>query len=97
MLKCWKMNESIYNQVVHDPYEVLESGPPQYMWPDIAPSTEESRLQEMIEGTKVAPEDMVHNPDIDRPESIPMADLGAHFTAAANVPEIPAHMSTDRW
>ena len=50
----------------------------------------------MIEGTEVltsnkAPEDMVHNPDIKQPESIPIADLGACFTTAANIPEVPAH------
>ncbi|MCG8624273.1 MAG: hypothetical protein MJE68_20050 [Proteobacteria bacterium] len=87
-------NEQKYNQVVHDPYmRFLRVVHPRYMWPDIAPSTEESRLQEMIEGTKVGPEDMVHNPDINQPESIPIADLGtgAHFTAAAKIPEIPAH------
>ena len=64
-------------------------------WPYIAPSTEESRQQAMIEGTQLltdmAPEDVRHNPDISQPESTPAADLGARFTAAANVPEIPAH------
>ena len=64
-------------------------------WPDIAPSTEESRLQAMMEGTELltdmSPEHMRHNHDISQPESMPAAGLGARFTAAANVPEIPAH------
>ena len=46
-------NEQRYNQVVHDPHELLESGPPQHMWPDIAPSTEESRLLALIEGMEL--------------------------------------------
>lgn len=68
-------------------------------WPDIAPSTEESRLQALIKGTELltgnmAPEDMRHNPDIGQPESMPVANLGARFTAAANV---PICTSTERW
>ena len=61
-------NEQRYNQVVHDPHELLESGLPQHLWPDIAPSTEESRLQATMEGTELltdmAPEDVRYNPDI---------------------------------
>ena len=34
---------------------------------------------------------MRHNPDVGQPESVPVADLDARFTAAANIPEIPAH------
>ena len=70
------------------------------MWPNIVPSTEESTLQALIEGTEVltsnmAPENMMHNPDINQPESIPIANLGACFTAAAKVPEIPARVPID--
>ena len=48
-------------------FVTIESGPPQHMWPDVAPSTEESRLEAVNEDTEVltssmAPEVMVHNP-----------------------------------
>ena len=63
-----------------------------HIWPDIAPTTEESRLQAMTEGTKslteMAPEDIRSNPDVNQSAS---SDLGARFTAVASIPEIPAH------
>ena len=45
-------NESKYTKEDLDDIDVDENGPPEHMWDNIAPSTEESRLQSMAEGSE---------------------------------------------
>ena len=85
-------NETKFNQVVHDPLELLEDGPPEHMWPSIAPSAEESRLEALREGvealTEISQDDTEDNPDHE--VSVPSADITVRFITAASVVEIPA-------
>ena len=82
-------NEGKYTKADIDDIEVDEDGPPEHLWNSIAPSTEESRMQSMAEGseqlTEVSQEDLRHN------ESILTSgpNLRLRFESAANQLEIP--------
>ena len=60
-------------------------GPPEHLWNSIAPSTEESRMQSMAEGseqlTEVSQEDLRHNESILTSEP---SNLRLRFESAAN-------------
>ncbi len=58
-------NESKYSQANVDEIEVDENGPPEHLWSEIAPSTEESRSHFLHEGsetlTELSQEDLKDN------------------------------------
>ena len=45
-------NESKYTREDVDSIDVDENGPPEHLWDNIAPSTEEQRLHSLAEGSK---------------------------------------------
>ena len=61
-------NESKYTKADIDDIQVHEDGPPEHLWSSIAPSTEESRMQSMAEGseqlTEVSQQDLRDNESI---------------------------------
>ena len=82
-------NEKKYNFVYVDDIDVNLEGPPEHIWDEIAPSTEEGRSRTLQEGsevlTEVTQEDIQANADIN---NVPQS-LGVRFEAAANKEEIP--------
>ena len=78
-------NESKYTKADIDDIQVDEDGPPEHLWNSIAPSTEESRMQSMAEGTEVSQQDLRDN------ESILTSGPNLHvrYESAANQLEIP--------
>ena len=58
-------NETKYTKAEIDDIEVDEDGPPEHLWNSIAPSTEESRMQSIAEGseqlTEVSQQDLQDN------------------------------------
>ena len=86
-------NESKYSQIDVEDIEVDEDGPPEHVWADIAPSTEEGRSRAHVEGeeqlTEVAPEDLQDHANVFESSSVSHG-LQARFESAANKEEIPA-------
>ena len=82
-------NENKYTKADIDDIQVDVDGPPEHLWNSIAPSTEESRMQSMAEGseqlTEVSQQDLRDNESIltSRP------NLHVRFESAANQLEIP--------
>ena len=85
-------NESKYSQADVEDIEVDENGPPEHVWADIAPNTEEGRSRALEEGeeplTEVAPEDLRDHANLF--DSSTSCNLQARFESAANKEEIPA-------
>ena len=50
-------NENKYTKADIENVEVDEDGPPEHLWNSIAPSTEESRMHSMAEGSEQLTED----------------------------------------
>ena len=86
-------NESKYSQIDVEDIEVDEDGPPEHVWADIAPNTEEGRSRALEEGeeqlTEVAPEDLHDHANVF--DSSVSHGLQARFESAANKEEIPAN------
>ena len=84
-------NESKYSQTDVEDIEVDEDGPPEHVWADIAPNTEEGRSR-ALEGeeqlTEVAPEDLQDHSNMF--DSSVSHGLQARFESAANKEEIPS-------
>ena len=82
-------NESKYTKADIDDIEVDEDGPPEHLWNGIAPSTEESRMQSMVEGSEQLTE--VSQQDLRDNESILTSGPNLHvrFESSANQLEIP--------
>ena len=92
-------NEKKYTADIDDLMEYLqrlnESGPPQHMWSTIAPTSEESRLQEEEEGyeqlTNLEEEDIQGSSTLStQPTGSFVAQLHARYEAEANKQELPA-------
>ena len=85
-------NETRYSQTDVEDMEVDEDGPPEHVWADIAPNTEEGRSRAREEGeeplTEVAPEDLRDHANMF--DSSVSHGLQARFDSAANKEEIPA-------
>ena len=81
-------NESKYTKADIDDIEVDEDGPPEHLWNGIAPSTEESRMQSMVEGSEQLTE--VSQQDLRDNESILTSGPNLHvrFESSANQLEI---------
>ena len=81
-------NESKYTKESVDELDVDENGPPEHLWNTIAPSTEESRLQSVAEGseqlTEVSQQDLQDNQNI-----LAQSTLHVRFESSANRTEIP--------
>ena len=58
-------NESKYTKADVEDLEINEDGPPEHLWNNIAPSTEESNLRSIAEGseqlTEVSQQDLIDN------------------------------------
>ena len=82
-------NESKYTKADIDDIQVDEDGPPEHLWNSIAPSTEESRMQSMAEGSEQLTE--VSQQDLRDNESILTSGPNLHvrYESAANQLEIP--------
>ena len=82
-------NENKYTIADIDDIQVDEGGPPEHLWNSIAPSTEESRMQSMAEGSEQLIE--VSQQDLRDNESILTSGPNLHvrFESAANQLEIP--------
>ena len=82
-------NENKYTKAKIDDIQVDEGGPPEHLWNSIAPSTEESRMQSMAEGSEQLTE--VSQQDLRDNESILTSGPNLHvrFESAANQLEIP--------
>ena len=85
-------NERKYSQTDIEDVDIDENGPPEHLWSQIAPSTEESRSRSLAEGseslTEVSQEDLQDNTNM--LTSAPMTSLHVRFEGAANKQEIPA-------
>ena len=84
-------NESKYSQADIEDVDIDENGPPEHLWSQIAPSTEESRSQSLAEGseslTEMSQEDLQDNANLLISTSTP--SLHVRFESAANSQEIP--------
>ena len=84
-------NESKYTKADIEDVDVDEDGPPEHLWSNIAPSTEESRAQSMAEGveqlTEVSQQDLHDNQAI---LTSGASALHVRFEGASNCQEIPA-------
>ena len=84
-------NESKYTKADIEDVDVDEDGPPEHLWSNIAPSTEESRAQSMAEGveqlTEVSQQDLRDNQAI---LTSGASALHVRFEGASNCQEIPA-------
>ena len=73
--------------------EIDKDGPPEHVWVDIAPNTEEGRSRARKEGeeplTEVAPEDLCDHANMF--DSSTLCNLQARFESAANKEEIHAN------
>ena len=82
-------NESKYTKEDVDSIDVDENGPPEHLWDNIAPSTEEQRLHSLAEGseqlTEVSQQDLQDNQNM-----LSQSSLHLRFESAANEHEIPA-------
>ena len=83
-------NESKYSQADVDDVDIDEDGPPEHLWNYIAPSTQESRLQSLAEGsellTEVSQEDLRDNANLIT--STTTASLHVRFESATNRQQI---------
>ena len=83
-------NESKYSQADVDDVDIDEDGPPEHLWNYIAPSTEESRLHSLAEGsellTEVSQEDLRNNANL--MTSTTTTTLHVRFENATNRQEI---------
>ena len=83
-------NESKYTKENVEDIEIDEDGPPEHLWDNIAPSTEESRLHSIAEGseqlTEVSQQDLQDNQNI---LTSATTNLHVRFESAANQQEIP--------
>ena len=83
-------NEWKYTKADIEDLEVDENGPPEHLWNSIAPSTEESRMHSIAEGseqlTEVSQQDLQDNQNI---LTSAAANLQVRFESAANRQEIP--------
>ena len=83
-------NEAKYNLTSDEFVQYDEEGPPEHLWADIAPSTEENRTQVLQEDeeqlTHVAQEDIDDNSSLITQSS----GIHARFESAANKQELPA-------
>ena len=84
-------NESKYTKADIEDVDVDQDGPPEHLWSNIAPSTEESRAQSMAEGvetlTEVSQQDLRDNQAI---LTSGASALHVRFEGASNCQEIPA-------
>ena len=82
-------NESKYTKAEIEDIQVDEDGPPEHLWNSIAPSTEESRMQSIAEGTEQLTE--VSQQDLQDNQNILASGPNLHirFESAANQLEIP--------
>ena len=82
-------NENKYTKADIDDIQVDVDGPPEHLWNSIAPSTEESRMQSMAEGSEQLTE--VSQQDLRDNETILTSGPNLHvrFESAANQLEIP--------
>ena len=82
-------NESKYTKEDIDSIDVDENSPPEHLWDNIAPSTEEQRLHSLAEGseqlTEVSQQDLQDNQNM-----LSQSSLHLRFESAANEHEIPA-------
>ena len=80
-------NESRYTKEAIDELDVDEQGPPEHLWNNIAPSTEEHRLHSIAEGseqlTEVSQQDLQDNQSI-----LSQSSLHVRFEGSANRPEM---------
>ena len=83
-------NESKYTQADIEDIQIDEDGPPEHLWSNIVPSTEENRLHSMAEGceqlTEISQQDLHDNENILTSTS---TNLHVRFEGAANQQEIP--------
>ena len=83
-------NEAKYTKEDIDDMDIDDNGPPEHVWNNIAPSTEEARLHSIAEGseqlTEVSQQDLVDNQNI---LSQSQSSLHVRFEGAANSQEIP--------
>ncbi len=81
-------NETKYTKEDIDGIDVDENGPPEHMWDNIAPSTEENRLHCIAEGreqlTEVSQQDLQDNQNM-----LSQSSVHIRFESAANKQEIP--------
>ena len=84
-------NEQKYCNSELDNVDIDENGPPQHLWSQIAPSTEETRAQALAEGseviTDVSQEDLRDNAAF---ITTTTTSLHARFESAGNTQEIAA-------
>lgn len=84
-------NENKYSQENLDNMQLDENQPPQHIWDQIAPNTEESRAQSLAEGaeslTEVSEDDLQQNANLFT-SSTP-GSLHVRFESAANRQQIP--------
>ena len=71
--------------------DIDEDGPPEHLWSSIAPSTEESRMHSIQEGseqlTEVSQEDLQTNENILTPDQLTyMLDLRVLYTNQQEIP-----------
>ena len=82
-------NEAKYTKEDIDNIDVDENGPPEHLWDNIAPSTEEHRLHSIAEGseqlTEVSQQDLQDNQNM-----LSQSSMHIRFESAANKQEIPA-------
>ena len=83
-------NESKYTKADVENIEIDEDGPPEHLWDNIAPSTEESRIHSIEEGseqlTEVSQQDLQDNENI---LTSATTNLHVRFESAAHQQEIP--------
>ena len=81
-------NEAKYTKEDIDDIDVDENGPPEHLWDNIAPSTEENRLLSIAQGseqlTEVSQQDLQDNRNI-----LSQSSIHIRFESAANKQEIP--------
>ena len=86
-------NESKYTKADIENVDVDQDGPPEHLWSNIAPSTEESRAQSMAEGveqlTELSQQDWRDNQAI---LTSGASALHVRFEGASNCQEIPADL-----
>ena len=84
-------NESKYTKADIEDVDVDQDGPPEHLWSNIAPSTEESRAQSMAEGVETLTE--LSQQELRDNEAILTSGASAlhvRFEGASNCQEIPA-------
>ena len=85
-------NEDKYTKADVENVDIDENGPPEHVWSQIAPSTEETRAQSLAEGsellTEVSQQDLQDNASLLTAQS---AGLHVRFESAATRQEIPAN------